>query len=127
MNDLRPDIAEHLRFFADLGVKGISRDSKWTARAADVVTPITSDDVSRPQAPTSSLRVGTAADVLAAIQIDIGPACSRCKLHALGRQRVVFGVGNPDADLMFVGEAQVATRTSRGFRSSAAPDSSSRR
>lgn len=105
MNDLRPDIAEHLRFYADLGVKGISRDAKWTSRAADVVTPITSDDVSRPQAPTSSLRVGTAADVLAAIQIDIGPACSRCKLHALGRQRVVFGVGNPDADLMFVGEA----------------------
>jgi len=29
----------------------------------------------------------------------------RCKLHGLGRTKVVFGVGNPDADLMFVGEA----------------------
>jgi DNA polymerase len=31
-------------------------------------------------------------------------ACTRCRL-AQGRTQVVFGVGNPDADLMFVGEA----------------------
>src|SRR5438105_6983106 len=31
-------------------------------------------------------------------------ACTRCAL-AEGRTQVVFGVGNPDADLMFVGEA----------------------
>ena len=31
-------------------------------------------------------------------------ACTRCRLHE-GRTQVVFGVGNPDADLMFVGEA----------------------
>jgi DNA polymerase len=30
--------------------------------------------------------------------------CTRCPLSA-GRTQVVFGVGNPDADLMFVGEA----------------------
>ncbi len=30
--------------------------------------------------------------------------CQRCKL-AGGRTNIVFGVGNPDADLMFVGEA----------------------
>src|SRR5207237_3029058 len=30
--------------------------------------------------------------------------CTRCRL-AQGRTQVVFGVGNPDADLMFVGEA----------------------
>src|SRR5262245_2979987 len=30
--------------------------------------------------------------------------CTRCPL-ASGRTQVVFGVGNPDADLMFVGEA----------------------
>jgi DNA polymerase len=30
--------------------------------------------------------------------------CTRCPLAA-GRTQVVFGVGNPDADLMFVGEA----------------------
>jgi uracil-DNA glycosylase len=31
-------------------------------------------------------------------------SCTRCPLAA-GRTQVVFGVGNPDADLMFVGEA----------------------
>ena len=31
-------------------------------------------------------------------------ACTRCRL-AQGRTQVVFGMGNPDADLMFVGEA----------------------
>jgi uracil-DNA glycosylase family 4 len=31
-------------------------------------------------------------------------ACTRCRLHE-GRTQVVFGNGNPNADLMFVGEA----------------------
>src|SRR5438552_15812864 len=30
--------------------------------------------------------------------------CSRCKLCKLGRTKIVFGVGDPEADLMFVGE-----------------------
>ncbi|MCX7832205.1 MAG: uracil-DNA glycosylase [Actinobacteria bacterium] len=30
--------------------------------------------------------------------------CQKCKLHEY-RTQVVFGVGNPDADLMFIGEA----------------------
>src|SRR6266516_2662089 len=29
--------------------------------------------------------------------------CTRCRLSS-GRTQVVFGVGNPDADLMFIGE-----------------------
>jgi uracil-DNA glycosylase len=31
--------------------------------------------------------------------------CQRCKLAKLGRTQVVFGVGNPHANIMFVGEA----------------------
>src|SRR6476660_5189253 len=31
--------------------------------------------------------------------------CQRCKLSRLGRTQVVFGVGNPNAAVMFVGEA----------------------
>lgn len=31
--------------------------------------------------------------------------CERCKLAKLGRSQVVFGVGNPHASIMFVGEA----------------------
>jgi DNA polymerase len=54
------------------------------------------------------------ADALAAIEVDIGPDCSRCKLHTLGRRQIVFGVGNPDADLMFVGEAPGADEDIQG-------------
>jgi DNA polymerase len=44
------------------------------------------------------------AESLSALQTHIGP-CTRCPLHAMGRTQVVFGAGNPNAKLMFVGEA----------------------
>ena len=40
--------------------------------------------------------------------------CVRCQL-AQGRTQVVFGVGNPDADLMFVGEAPGFHEDKQGF------------
>jgi uracil-DNA glycosylase len=40
--------------------------------------------------------------------------CTRCKLHTLGRKQVVFGVGSPSADLMFVGEAPGADEDVQG-------------
>src|SRR5204863_4897657 len=55
-----------------------------------------------------------AADALVAIREDIGD-CTRCKLHTLGRTQVVFGVGNPQADLMFVGEAPGADEDEQGI------------
>ena len=42
------------------------------------------------------------AAALQVIQQDLGE-CTRCKLHQ-GRTKIVFGVGNPEAQLMFVGE-----------------------
>ena len=39
---------------------------------------------------------------------------TRCKLHKLGRKQIVFGVGNPKADLMFVGEAPGADEDKQG-------------
>ena len=39
--------------------------------------------------------------------------CTRCKLHR-GRQNIVYGVGNPEADLMFVGEAPGADEAAQG-------------
>ena len=41
-------------------------------------------------------------------------SCSRCRL-ATGRTQVVFGVGDPDADLMFVGEAPGFHEDQQGF------------
>jgi DNA polymerase len=49
---------------------------------------------------------------LNAIREDIGD-CRRCRLHG-GRTKLVFGVGNPDADLMFVGEGPGADEDIQG-------------
>lgn len=42
-------------------------------------------------------------DSLERIRQDITPTCTRCKLHK-ARTQIVFGVGNPKAQLVFVGE-----------------------
>jgi DNA polymerase len=42
-------------------------------------------------------------DTLERVRADIGPNCTRCKLHK-ARTHIVFGVGNPKAELVFVGE-----------------------
>jgi DNA polymerase len=39
--------------------------------------------------------------------------CTRCKLHT-GRTQIVFGVGNPKAKLVFVGEAPGADEDAQG-------------
>ena len=105
----RDQLNEHLRFAAELGVAGVSRDPKWRARSQK------NGDGDKFQSDIIPVPVFTnPADVLAAIKIDIGPDCSRCKLHRLGRRQIVFGVGNPDADLMFVGEAPGADEDVKG-------------
>jgi DNA polymerase len=120
-------VAEHLRFYAELGVDGVSRVPSWRRRQA---TPA----LIEPGGPAISVEgeiiaggtaaLAAASDALAAVanstvpvasstdatgrlealRLSIGP-CTRCKLHAQGRSQVVFGVGSPDARLMFVGEA----------------------
>jgi uracil-DNA glycosylase len=90
----RQQLAEHLRYLATLGVDGLGNDPAWSRPLTPVEGPVL-----RP------VRSGAAAGIaLAAIREEIGD-CTRCKLHRLGRSQVVFGVGNPEADLMFVGEA----------------------
>jgi DNA polymerase len=109
------DIAEHLRFYQELGVTGISRDAAWRQRAAPGLAAELPVSVSEPvdeggspvlaaAAPAGFVLVRSPAEVLLSIRTDIGE-CTRCKLHALGRQQIVFGVGNDRASLMFVGEA----------------------
>jgi uracil-DNA glycosylase len=105
---MNPDqLKDHLKFAQELGVAGVSRDPAW--RQADVPRP---GPPARPAHPAPVF--ANAADALAAIRIDIGD-CTRCKLHGMGRTQIVYGVGNPDADLMFVGEAPGADEDIQGF------------
>jgi DNA polymerase len=125
----------HLEFFGELGVDGFRREAEWRTRETVEHEPIEPEPTepklsereplerpeprefqpSEPLEPLEPIRVFTSqADALNAIKIDIGPDCSRCKLHTLGRRQVVFGVGNPNADLMFVGEAPGADEDIQG-------------
>jgi DNA polymerase len=51
-------------------------------------------------------------DKLTVIREELGE-CTRCKLHTT-RKSIVFGVGDPDAPLMFVGEAPGEQEDKRG-------------
>ena len=126
-------IAEHLKFAAELGILGVSGDARWRQRPCGAELPTTpmsaaetpsSGDVGgiamRGAAHASSDNavplsfVRSSAEALDALRLEIGPLCTRCKLHALGRTQVVFGVGSPDAQLMFVGEAPGADEDVQG-------------
>ncbi|MGA9527570.1 MAG: uracil-DNA glycosylase [Terriglobales bacterium] len=50
---------------------------------------------------------------LKTIREDLGD-CTRCPLHKQGRKQIVFGVGNPKAELMFVGEGPGADEDEQG-------------
>jgi DNA polymerase len=76
---MNQDIIQQLEFFRDIGIEALSIPEGIASAAA---------------APTDSLD---------AIRADIGD-CQRCKL-APTRSTIVFGSGNPAAELMFVGEA----------------------
>ena len=86
-------LRDHLRLFQELGVTGVSRDPRWRMRLGDEQTELAAGDTTEAAEVTS----------LAEIRDDLGE-CTRCKLHA-GRTHLVYGDGNPDAALMFVGEA----------------------
>ena len=114
----RDQLAEHLKFAAELGVSGVSRDPAWRTRQGDVAQDPRArseadgnDPVPRTEAPMTFSKSAT--DALTAVRADIGD-CTRCKLHAQGRTQIVFGVGNPEAELMFVGEAPGADEDVQG-------------
>jgi uracil-DNA glycosylase family 4 len=131
----RAALAAHLRYYADLGVTGLSRDAAWRDRLtpdvdggepipdrpgadADVVPHVAHAVTGGAAAiPTGAQAVSEGdtdpATRLALLHGFIGP-CTRCKLHAMGRTQVVFGVGNPQARLMFVGEAPGADEDAQG-------------
>jgi uracil-DNA glycosylase len=68
-----------------------------------------------PLAPRPASAVGSLAvsgPELGAVRAELGD-CTRCKLHPT-RKNLVFGVGNPAADLVFVGEAPGADEDAQG-------------
>jgi DNA polymerase len=130
----RDDLIEHLKFAKELGVAGVSGDPAWRQRADGAQAPAPDGSVRLQADPPGPAKAGhyvltpvdaladgsvrlkadtTSVIALADVRADIGD-CTRCKLHGLGRSQIVFGVGNPEADLMFVGEAPGADEDIQG-------------
>lgn len=122
----RANLAAHLRLFSDMGVNGVSRDASWRERASVPVnagleaartaedaavsgTPLATPDA----AAFAALPMTPPSDALAALRAHIGD-CTRCQLSGMGRKQVVFGVGDPAARLMFVGEGPGADEDQQG-------------
>ena len=72
-------------------------------------------DENRFEVLTSLPETGVAdpAKALKLIREDLGD-CTRCRLHKQGRKQIVWGVGTPNADLMFIGEAPGADEDIQG-------------
>jgi DNA polymerase len=110
----RDQVREHLKFAKELGVTGTSRDPAWRRRATPAAPSSQPTDAALAVSTPAPVAVQVASvNALSAIRQDIGD-CTRCKLHGLGRRQIVFGVGNPQAELMFVGEAPGADEDIQG-------------
>src|SRR5438045_5257357 len=133
--DLRNALAERVRYYREMGIydfysREAALDSDQPANVnPDVISaePETQREPMSPKksalaSPEPAFEVLTAkpefnvSDPIQALHIireDLGD-CTRCRLHQQGRKQIVFGVGDPHAELMFIGEAPGADEDAQG-------------
>lgn len=139
--ELRRALAERLRYYNELGIYDFYRREPQipeTAHAADAsemparidtlqpelreemparksaaVAAIVEDNIFEVLTPKPESAAADPATGLKLIREDLGD-CTRCKLHKQGRKQIVFGVGEPHAELMFVGEGPGADEDAQG-------------
>jgi DNA polymerase len=83
------------------------------AKKSAVVAKVASESTLEVLTPKPEHGVADPVAALKLIREDLGD-CTRCKLHKQGRKQIVFGVGNPRAELMFVGEGPGAEEDMQG-------------
>jgi len=136
--DLRRALAERVRYCHEMGIYDFYRREPRVSESAAVAVEVhdpspTSQEQREEMAAKKSATAAKVADenildvltpkpeqgiadpiaALKLIREDLGD-CTRCKLHKQGRKQIVFGVGNPCADLMFVGEGPGADEDVQG-------------
>ena len=109
-SDLRRALAERLRYCHEMGIYDFYRRE---ARPSAAVVGAATESVLPILTPHAEQSVLDPAAALRLIREDLGD-CTRCKLHKQGRKQIVFGVGNPRADLMFIGEGPGADEDMQG-------------
>jgi DNA polymerase len=116
------ELRRYLEFYRDLGVKEVYRVEASSPGQAEAPT---SPDMPAPEGlnqavltaktlpPVILPGIAPAGDTLEKIIADIGD-CTRCRLHE-GRNKLVFGSGNAQAQVVFVGEGPGADEDAQGL------------
>jgi uracil-DNA glycosylase family 4 len=103
----RDQLRERLSFYRDLGV-----DEIYVGRA--ILSPVVLQGAALPSASAALPSLAPDGDTLLKIRQDIGDDCRRCRLCE-ARSKIVFGSGNEQAGLVFVGEGPGADEDAQGF------------
>ena len=116
--DQRRALADRIKYYNELGIYDFYR--RPLANSAEVpslpLPTFMSDSSCEASAGEVEFRETPMVDTTTALRLireDIGD-CTRCRLHKQGRKQIVFGVGNPRAELMFIGEAPGADEDQQG-------------
>ena len=120
------ELAQYLRFYKDLGFEDlfVTENPVLPGAAQHTQHPPSRDRegaVSTQEhrlltraAHADEPQQAPAARALERIRLEIGDDCRLCKLCE-GRSKIVFGVGDPDARLIFVGEGPGADEDAQGI------------
>ncbi|HEX7285829.1 MAG TPA: uracil-DNA glycosylase [Candidatus Angelobacter sp.] len=108
----RKQLEARVKFYREMGIYDFYRRpvEEGVQLALEAASPAPQVSVPAPVSPLPVIQDKAAA--LLAIREDIGD-CTRCRLHK-GRTNLVFGVGNVNAELMFVGEGPGADEDAQG-------------
>lgn len=105
--ELKRALRDRIRHYRDLGIYDFYRRSTGDGSRA-----LTTSEAPEPAARAREAPVFDPGAALRLIREDLGE-CTRCRLHR-GRKQIVFGVGDPRAELMFIGEAPGADEDEQG-------------
>jgi DNA polymerase len=117
---LRPALADLLAYLGEMGYGDLYLKSSRAAAPAMQAVPAaasiaTAPPVRRPPALLPVLdAAGEARSAELAALAAVAATCTRCRLSE-GRQKVVFGAGNPAAELMLIGEGPGAEEDRQGL------------
>src|SRR5580704_12828710 len=110
-------LASRIRYYRDMGIYDFYRRESGAVEAdlsPAVHTEYSEETITIPKRKTETqLQSDDPVTALRQIREDLGD-CTRCRLHKQGRKQIVFGVGNPHAELMFVGEGPGADEDEQG-------------
>src|SRR5215472_3872401 len=110
--DFKKQLAARIDYYREMGIYDFYRQPVTEAAQTEESVPVIAagPPSSLFDSPLPVIKDKPAA--LRAISEDIGD-CTRCRLHK-GRKNIVFGVGNANAELMFVGEGPGADEDEQG-------------